>query len=142
MSDGLKIARACADRMYTNDDASKALGISIDILEPGSALASMIVRDDMTNGFDICHGGLIFALADTAFAFACNSYDDVTVAASCTIEFIRPAKVGDRLYAEAREEHRGRKSGIYAVEIQNQDDECIALFRGRSKARGQRLLGD
>lgn len=142
MNDGLKTARACADRMYAHDAASKSLGISVDILEPGSAVATMIVREDMTNGFDICHGGLIFALADTAFAFACNAYDDVTVAASGMIEFIRPVHAGERLHAEAREEHRGRRTGIYTVKVQNQDDECVALFRGRAKARGERLLAD
>ena len=140
--DGLKTARACADRMYANDAASRALGISVDILEPGSAVATMIVREDMTNGFDICHGGLIFALADTAFAFACNAYDDVTVAASGTIEFVRPVYAGDRLRAVALEEHRGRKTGIYAVEVLNQHDDFVALFRGRAVARGQRLLDD
>jgi acyl-CoA thioesterase len=138
----LEIARACADRMYENDKASRALGIDIEIPEVGAAVATMTVRDDMTNGFDICHGGLIFTLADTAFAFACNAYDDVTVAGSGTVEFIRPAYKGDTLRALALEEHRGRKSGIYAVEVINQHDDFVALFRGRAVARGQRLLED
>ncbi len=140
MSDDLERARACADAMYANDKASQALGIEIEIPEPGSAIATMTVRDDMTNGFDICHGGLIFTLADTAFAFACNAYDDVTVAGSGTVEFIRPVYKDDRLRAVALEEHRGRKSGIYAVEVLNQNDDFVALFRGRAVARGQRLL--
>jgi acyl-CoA thioesterase len=140
MTDDLERARACADRMYVNDKASRALGIEIEIPEPGSAVASMTVREDMANGFDICHGGLIFTLADTAFAFACNAYDDVTVAGSGTVEFLRPAFVGDELRAVALEEHRGKRSGVYAVEVVNQRDEFVALFRGRAVARGQSLL--
>lgn len=136
----LELARACADRMYANDTASKALGIEIEIPEVGSAVATMRVRKDMTNGFDLCHGGLIFALADTAFAFACNAYDDVTVAGSGTVEFLRPAFEGDELRAVALEEHRGKRSGVYAVEVVNQRDEFVALFRGRAVARGQSLL--
>ncbi len=140
MSDDLERAQACANRMYENDKASQALGIEIEIPEPGAAVATMAVREDMANGFDICHGGLIFALADTAFAFACNAYDDVTVAGSGTVEFLRPAFVGDVLRAVALEEHRGKRSGVYAVEVVNQRDEFVALFRGRAVARGQSLL--
>ncbi len=140
--DDLQRARACADRMYANDKASKALGIDIEIPEAGTAVASMRVREDMTNGFDICHGGLIFTLADTAFAFACNAYDDVTVAGSGMIEFLRPVFLDDELRAVALEEHRGQRSGLYAVEVVNQDGEFVALFRGRSVARGQPLLDD
>ena len=138
----LEKARACADVMYANDRASRALGIDIEIPEPGSAVATMTVRDDMTNGFDICHGGLLFTLADTAFAFACNAYDDITVAGSGTIEFLRPAFLDDELRAVAVEEHRGQRSGLYAVEVVNQTGEFVALFRGRSVARGQPLLDD
>jgi acyl-CoA thioesterase len=138
--DELERARACADTMYANDKASRALGIEIEIPEPGSAVATMTVRDDMTNGFDLCHGGLIFTLADTAFAFACNAYDDVTVAGSGTVEFLRPAYSGDELRAVALEEHRGKRSGVYAVEVINQRAEFVALFRGRAVARGQALL--
>ena len=138
----LEKARACADVMYANDTASRALGIDIEIPEPGSAVATMTVRDDMTNGFDICHGGLLFTLADTAFAFACNAYDDITVAGSGTIEFLRPAFLDDELRAVAVEEHRGQRSGLYAVEVVNQTGEFVALFRGRSVARGQPLLDD
>jgi acyl-CoA thioesterase len=138
--DSLEQARACADRMYANDTASRALGIEIEIPETGSAIATMTVRPDMTNGFDLCHGGLIFTLADTAFAFACNAYDDVTVAGSGTVEFLRPAYEGDMLRALALEEHRGKRSGVYAVEVVNQRDEFVALFRGRAVARGQSLL--
>lgn len=140
MTDDLERARACADAMYANDRASRALGIEIEIPETGSAIATMTVREDMANGFDMCHGGLIFTLADTAFAFACNAYDDVTVAGSGTVEFLRPAFIGDTLRAVALEEHRGNRSGVYAVEVVNQRDEFVALFRGRAVARGQALL--
>jgi len=136
----LDTARRCADTMFANDRSSKALGISIDIPAVGEAVATMTVRDDMVNGFDVLHGGLTFALADTAFAFACNAYDDVTVAGSGTIEFLRPVFAGDELRAVALEEHRGQRSGLYAVEVLNQHGDFVALFRGRSVSRGQPLL--
>ncbi len=135
-------ARACARAMYDKDRASQALGIEVEIPQPGSAIATMTVREDMTNGFDICHGGLVFTLADTAFAFACNAYDDITVAGSGSIEFLQPAREGDVLRAVASEVHRGRRGGTYDVEVTNQRDERVALFRGRGVARGQRLLDD
>lgn len=135
-------ARACARSMYDKDRASQALGIEVEIPQPGSAIATMTVREDMTNGFDICHGGLVFTLADTAFAFACNAYDDITVAGSGSIEFLQPAREGDVLRAVASEAHRGRRGGTYDVEVTNQRNERVALFRGRGVARGQRLLDD
>lgn len=138
--DELERARACAERMYAGDKASQALGIKIEIPEPGSAIATMRVREDMVNGFDICHGGLVFTLADTAFAFACNAYDDLTVAGSGTIEFLRPVYLDDQLRAVALEEHRGRRSGLYAAEVLNQHGEFVALFRGRSVSRGEAVL--
>ncbi len=134
------MARACADKMYAADKASQALGIEIEIPEPGSAIATMRVRDDMVNGFDICHGGLVFTLADTAFAFACNAYNDLTVAGAGTIDFLRPVFLGDELRAVALEEHRGRRGGVYAVEVVNQQGEFVALFRGRAISRGQPIL--
>ncbi|MDH3611709.1 MAG: hydroxyphenylacetyl-CoA thioesterase PaaI [Gammaproteobacteria bacterium] len=138
--DELERARACADKMYANDKASKALGIEVHVPEPGSAIATMRVRDDMVNGFDICHGGLVFTLADSAFAFACNAYDDLTVAGSGHIEFLRPVKRDDDLRAVAREELRGERVGFYTVEVLNQDKKIVALFRGRSVSRAERLL--
>jgi len=138
--DDLERARACADTMYARDKASQALGITIEIPEAGSAIATMRVRPDMVNGFDLCHGGLVFTLADTAFAFACNAYDDVTVAGSGTIEFLRPVYLDNELRAVALEEHRGRRSGLYAVEVVNQHGEFVALFRGRSVSRDESLL--
>ena len=138
----LQRAQLCADRMYANDRASKALGIEIEIPKAGSAVATMYVREDMVNGFDICHGGMVFTVADTAFAFACNAYDELTVAGSGSIEFLRPSVRGDQLRAVATEEHRGRKSGNYKVAVWNQEDKLVALFQGRSVARGEAILAD
>ena len=133
-------AQACADTMLANDKSSAALGISIDVKEPGKVLATMTVREDMMNGFDVIHGGLTFTLADTAFAFACNSYNQLAVAASAQIEFLRPAVVGDVLTACATEDHRGRRSGYYTVHVQNQRNELVALFRGRSASTGEPVI--
>ena len=138
--DSTDVARRCADAMYANDAASKSLGIRVEIPAAGEAVAHMTVRDDMVNGFDVCHGGLLFTLADTAFAFACNAYDNLTFAAAANIEFIRPVLLGDELRALAREDYRGSKRGLYTVEIRNQRDEVVALFHGRSASRGERLL--
>ena len=126
--------------MYANDAASRALGIRVDIPEAGRAIARMTVREDMVNGFDVCHGGLLFTLADTAFAFACNGYDNLTFAAAAGIDFLRPARLGDELRAQASEDYRGTKSGFYTVEVRNQRDEVVAMFRGRSSSRGEALL--
>jgi acyl-CoA thioesterase len=134
--DDLKTAQRCADAMLAADKASAALGISIQIPEPGKAVATMTVRDDMVNGFDVIHGGLTFALADTAFAFACNAYDQQTFAAAAQIEFLRPAVRGDQLTATAVEDYRGRRRGFYTVEVRNQRDEVVAIFRGRSASNG------
>ncbi len=131
----LETARRCADTMYANDRSSQALGIEITIPAAGEAVATMTVRDDMVNGFNVLHGGLTFALADTAFAFACNAYDVQSFAASAQIDFLRPAMLGDVLTATAIEDHRGRRSGYYSVEVRNQQGEMIALFRGRSAAK-------
>jgi len=136
----LERAQRCADRMYSQDRASQALGIEIDIPGPGTAVATMCVRADMVNGFDICHGGLVFTLADTAFAFACNAYDDLTVAGSASIDFLRPSMLGDRLRAIAREDRRGKRTSFYTVYVCNQDDALVALFRGRSVSKGEAVL--
>lgn len=136
----LERARACADKMYAGDKASRALGIDVEVSGPGSVSATMRVREDMVNGFNICHGGLIFTLADTAFAFACNAYDELTVAGSGHIEFLRPVNLHDTLRAVAREELRGERVGFYSVQVLNQDEAVVALFRGRSVSRGERLL--
>lgn len=139
MSD-LNTAKQCAKSMWAGDKASKSLDIKIEIREVGSATAHMRIREDMINGFNVCHGGLLFTLADTAFAFACNAYDRVTFAASASIEFLRPAQLGDRLQAIACEEHRGGRSGLYTVRVQNDLGELVALFRGRAVSRDQPVI--
>lgn len=139
MSD-LKTARRCAERMWAGDKASRALGMNIEIEAVGSATARMSVRDDMVNGFDVCHGGMLFALADSAFAFACNAYDRQSFAASASIEFLRPAMLGDTLCATATEDYCGRNGGYYTVKIENQESRLVALFHGRSVSRGDSIV--
>ena len=136
----LERARRCAEVMMSNDASSRSLGITVDIPAAGAAVASMTVREDMANGWNVIHGGLTFTLADTAFAFACNAYDDQSFAASAQIEFLRPAFVGDVLAATATEDYRGRRSGYYSVTVRNQRDEIVAIFRGRSAASGKRVI--
>ncbi len=139
--DELERARRCAETMAAHDSASEALGIEIRIPRAGSAIAAMKVRRDMVNGFEVCHGGLIFTLADTAFAFACNAYDRLTLAAAASIDFLRPAVLGDELTATASEDHRGDKTGFYTIRVTNQRDELVAMFRGRSAAKDRAILG-
>ncbi len=138
----LELAKACAQRMFDDDQASRDLGMKVEIVEPGVAIARMTVRQNMLNGHDMCHGGFIFSLADSAFAFACNSYDDVTVAAGADINFVYPARIGDELVATARETQRGHRAGVYDIEIRNQDERLIAVFRGRSMSLGRPILSN
>ena len=126
--------------MFADDLASQALGIVITDVAPGTAIASMTVRDDMVNGHGICHGGYVFTLADTAFAFACNTYDDVTVAAGADITFLRPVEAGANLEATAVELARRGRSGLYDVTVRAEDGEPVAEFRGRSRSLGRPLL--
>jgi acyl-CoA thioesterase len=140
--DSLERARRCAATMVANDRASKALGIEVAVAEAGTSTASMRVREDMLNGFDICHGGLVFALADTALAFACNAYNRLTVVGSGSMEFIRPAKLGDELRATAKEDYRGRRNGFYTVQLHNQNDDLVALFRARAVGRDEALFDE
>ena len=126
--------------MYADDAASQALGITIGDVAPGTAIASMKVRDDMVNGHGICHGGYIFTLADTAFAFACNTYDDVTVAAGADISFIEPVRMGADLTATAVELSRRGRSGLYDVTVRAEDGAVVAEFRGRSRSLGRPML--
>ena len=138
--DELELACLCADTMWKDDKASQALGMEMEVTGVGTASVRMTIRDDMVNGLDVCHGGLVFALADSAFAFACNAYNVQTFAASCQVEFLRPALLGDALHATASEDHRGRRSGYYTVKIHNQRNELVALFRGRAANNGKPLL--
>lgn len=135
-----ELAWQCAEQMWSNDHASKALGMSLEAVAVGAATITMTVRRDMVNGLNICHGGLIFALSDSAFAFACNSQNEAAVAASCTIEFLRPAKLDDTLTATAKMVHQGRRTGIYDIKVSNQRGEVVAQFRGRSARIGQPVV--
>ena len=142
LKDPLALAQACAEKMFANDPASRELGIVVNIPQPGQALAAMTVSASMINGHGICHGGYVFTLADTAFAFACNAYNRVSLAASASIDFLAPTQVNDRLVALAEERQRGRRSGTYDVSVKNQDGELVALFRGRSVSLNDRLLDE
>jgi acyl-CoA thioesterase len=121
--------------MFAVDRASKDfMGMELVSCEPGRAVMRMTVRDEMLNGHQICHGGLIFALADSTFAFACNSRNFVTVASGCSIEFLRPARAGDVLTCEGAEQVLQGRHGIYDMKVSNQRGEVVALFRGKSTA--------
>ena len=135
-----ELARACADAMWKEDDASKGLGMQIVQIRPGEAVLAMTILPSMVNGHGIAHGGFIFTLADSAFAFACNSHNQRAVAAQCNISFIRPGKLGDRLVATAREISRSGRSGIYDVRV-TADETVIAELRGRGDTTGRLTSG-
>ena len=131
-------ASRCAEVMFAKDAASAGLGMEITAVGPGSATLTMIVRPDMLNGHGICHGGFIFALADSAFAFACNSYNQLTVAQQNQITYLSPGQAGEQLIAEASETSRSGRSGIYDVTVTGADGRKVALFRGLSRSiKGQ-----
>ena len=132
-------ARLAAQRMWAGDEASRSLGMELLEVGPGMATLAMTLTGAMVNGHDTAHGGFIFALADSAFAFACNSHGEVTLAAHCSITFLRPAKAGDRLIATAREISRFGRSGIYDVEV-SVGGVTIAQFRGHSRTIGGSLV--
>jgi acyl-CoA thioesterase len=127
-----QLAEAVRDAMARDDQASRAMGISITGVGPGTATVTMTVRPDMLNGFAICHGGFVATLADTAFAFACNAYNELTVASGFSIDIVAPSREGDVLTAHAHEVSRAGRTGVYDVEVNNQRGERIAIFRGRS----------
>jgi acyl-CoA thioesterase len=127
-----RIAEAVRDSMWAGDRASKALGMHLLSIGPGQAVMQMTVRADMLNGHAICHGGLITTLADSAFAFACNAHNEVTVASGFNVDLIAPGREGDVLTARAVELSKSGRTGLYDVEVRNQRDERIAVFRGRS----------
>jgi len=124
--------------MWEADAASAMLGMEIEHLGPGEARVSMVVRPDMVNGHDLCHGGLVASLADSAFALACNSHGTVTVAAGFEIDFLEPARLGQVLQAHAREVALRGRSGLYDVTVRA-GDTVIAEFRGRSRSLGRRI---
>jgi acyl-CoA thioesterase len=126
------LAEATAKAMYARDRASQGLGMKVLEVAPGFARMTMTVREDMLNGHNTCHGGFIFTLADSAFAFACNSRNQNTVASGCSIDYIAPGFEGDVLFAEAIEQSRSGRTGVYDIDVVNQDGKRIALFRGKS----------
>ncbi|MCV0425228.1 MAG: hydroxyphenylacetyl-CoA thioesterase PaaI [Roseibium sp.] len=136
----IETAKACAQRMWSQDTASQNLHMQLDLVEPGHSIMTMTVGKTMTNGYGICHGGYIFTLADSAFAYACNTYNQVTVAQHCNVTFLTPALLGDRLTATAQERSRKGRSGLYDVTVTNQDGETIAEFRGNSRTTKGTIL--
>lgn len=127
------LAEAAAAAMWAQDNASQGLGMALDAVAPGTATLSMSVTADMVNGLDVCHGGFIFTLADSAFAFACNSHNQKAVAQIATITFVAPARRGDRLTARATEQAVFGRSGIYDIRVTRADGTLIAEFRGHSR---------
>ncbi|MFC3073766.1 hydroxyphenylacetyl-CoA thioesterase PaaI [Shinella pollutisoli] len=128
-----ELAEACAKSMWADDNATRHLGMELVSVAPGEATLAMTVTDIMTNGHGTCHGGYIFTLADSAFAFACNSYNQRTVAQHCSITYIAPVFRGDRLTATAREVSRRGRGGIYDIRIVNQEGDPVAEFRGHAR---------
>lgn len=136
------LAEATVQAMFPRDNASQALGMRILEVAPGRARMSMLVRSDMLNGHATCHGGFIFALADSSFAFACNSRNLNTVASGCSIEYVAPALRNDVLTAEAQERTLAGRTGVYDITVSNQDGKIIALFRGKSyRIKGEVITG-
>jgi acyl-CoA thioesterase len=137
-----EMAEACARAMWADDAASQKLGITLDEVGPGCATLSMTVSADMTNGHGMCHGGYIFALADSAFAFACNTYNQRVVAQHCAVSFLNPVAQGTRLTARATEVNRRGRSGIYDVRVTDAEGAVVAEFRGHSRSIKGTHLGE
>lgn len=127
-----QIAERCAEIMWPEDHAARGMGMEIVAVGPGSATLRMPVRQDMVNGHGICHGAFIFAVADAAFAYACNSDNHRAVAGGVDINFLAPAYLGDVLTAVGALRQQGGRSGIYDIEVANQEGKLVAVFRGRS----------
>lgn len=126
------VAEAVRDKVWADDAVSQGLGMAIEVIGPGFARVTMTVRPDMVNGFGLCHGGVITTLADTAFAFACNSHNELTLASGIFIEILNPGHIGDRLVAEAREVVINGRLGLYDITVTNQHGKQVAAMRGRS----------
>jgi acyl-CoA thioesterase len=141
-ADAQSLAERVAAEMFARDPASQAMGMRIVKVGPGRAELTMKVRADMLNGHATCHGGFIFTLADSAFAFACNSANLATVASGCSIDFIAPARVDDVLTAIGSERSLSGRTGVYDIEVRNQRGETVALFRGKSyRIKGHVVAG-
>ena len=135
------VAQHVGQAMMANDKTSQALGMRLTHISPGTAHLEMLIRPDMLNGFDTCHGGMITTLADSAFGFACNSYNQRTVASGLSVDFVAPAFEGDLLTARASEVCLQGRSGVYDVMVFNQNADCIAVFRGRShRTKGKQTV--
>ena len=133
MMEPVELARKVGESMFAADAASReTMGMELVSCEPGRAVLRMTVREKHLNGHKICHGGFIFTLADSTFAFACNSHNKVTVAAGCSIEFLKPGQLGDVLTCEGREQMLQGRHGIYDMKVSNQRGEVVAMFRGKS----------
>jgi len=141
MDDMQALAELAGKTMFERDPASQALGMQLAEIRPGFARMTMAVRQDMLNGHQICHGGYIFLLADSAFAFACNSHNHNTVGAACTIDYLAPGRLGDLLSAEAVEQALSGKTGVYDVKVSNQEGRIVALLRGKSHRVGGFVAG-
>jgi len=122
-----------AEAMFAQDPAVREMGITLESIAPGTATMKMPVRDDMINGHELCHGGYVFSLADSAFAYACNSYNYNTVGAAASIDYIAPGRLGDELIAVAKEVNVSGRSGVYDVQVWNQNGDLLAVFRGNSR---------
>ena len=137
-----ELANAATQAMWTRDNATHALGMTLVSVAPGHAVMRMTVRSDMVTGHHICHGGLIFTLADSAFAYACNSYNLNTVASACSIDFLAPAREGDVLEATAVERSTSGRTGVYDIEVKVLGANTVALFRGKSyRIKGEVIAG-
>lgn len=136
------LAARVAAAMWSRDRLTQWLGMGLDNVGPGSAVLSMTVTADMANGHGLCHGGMIFALADSAFAYACNSGNQNTVASACAIDFLAPARIGDVLDAEAVERSAKGRTGVYDITVRVRGGDIVALFRGKSyRIKGEVIAG-
>jgi acyl-CoA thioesterase len=135
-----QLAREVVDHMMDHDFFSQWMGIEVLEIREGYSKIRMVIRKEMVNGFGIVHGGIPFSMADSAFAFACNNRNNLSVALDVTISFIKAMHIGDTLTAEAKEVHNGRSTGVYLIHITNQKDEHVALFKGTCFRTGKSLI--
>lgn len=141
-ADSQSIATRSVELMWADDAASQHIGMALVRVSPGSAVMQMTVQSFMLNGQNVCHGGYLFMLADSCFGFACNSYNNKTLAQGAAIDFLRPANLNDVLTATATEIKRGRTTGVYDINVTDQDDNLVAVFRGNSFASGKTFFDD
>lgn len=138
----MEIAAQVVSRMLESDKMSQWLGLEIDALSPGQCRLHFTVREEMLNGFDIVHGGIVFAAADSAFAFACNTHGRLSLALDAHINFVASCGKGDRLNVEATEVHLGHKTGVYRVIVTKEDGELVATFTGTAYRTSRQVLGE